>query len=41
MPIFISETPEIKLYDLAGRVGDDHENWLKVVEAVFELGFQD
>jgi hypothetical protein len=39
MPIFISETSEIKPYDLAGRVDDDHQNWLKIVEAVLRLGF--
>jgi hypothetical protein len=39
MPIFTSETPGIKPYDLAGRVNDDHQNWLKIVEAVFRLGF--
>lgn len=39
MPIFISETSEVKPYDLAGRVDDDHQNWLKIVGAVFRLGF--
>lgn len=39
MPVFVSESPNIKPYDLAGRVDDDHKNWLKVVGAVFRLGF--
>lgn len=39
LPIFVSEAPGIKLYDLAGRVEADHQNWLRVVGAVFGLGF--
>jgi hypothetical protein len=39
MPIFISETVDIKLYDLAGRVDQDHENWLTISRLVFEFGF--
>src|SRR5437764_12243444 len=40
MPIFIAETSRIKMYDLAGRINLDHGNWQKIVEAVFNTGFQ-
>lgn len=39
MPIFVSETSEIKRYDLAGRINHDHGNWQKIVDAVFRMGF--
>ena len=39
IPIFVSETSQIKLYDLAGRINLDNENWQKIVQAVFEMGF--
>lgn len=39
MPVFISETSQIKLYDLAGRIEHDHRNWQQIIEAVFKSGF--
>jgi hypothetical protein len=39
IPIFISENPEIKRYDLARQVNLDHANWLRIVEVVLQIGF--
>ena len=39
MRIFVSETSEIKRYDLAGRINHDHGNWQKIVDAVLRMGF--
>lgn len=39
-PVFITEAPEIKIYDLAGRINHDHATWLEVVNNVLQEGFR-
>lgn len=39
MPVFISETTSIKVYDLAGRINLDHKNWYSIVNLVLSEGF--
>jgi len=38
-PIFTSETQDLKVYDLAGRLDQDHKNWLTIVKLIFDFGF--
>jgi hypothetical protein len=39
IPVFTTESQEIQLYNLIGRVNLDHEEWLKVVRSVLREGF--
>lgn len=38
-PIFITELPQIEIYELPKNINEDHENWLKVTQTVFQFGF--
>ncbi|MEM7062855.1 MAG: hypothetical protein AAF572_06800 [Cyanobacteria bacterium P01_B01_bin.77] len=39
LPVFIAEVLKIQIYDLAGRIDDDHGIWLGVVDNVLQEGF--
>jgi hypothetical protein len=39
MPVFISESTSVQLYDLAGRINQDHVNWHEIVDAFLNEGF--
>lgn len=38
-PVFITEFPQKKIYELPKKINEDHENWLKIIEIVFKFGF--
>lgn len=39
MPIFISESNSVHLYNLAAQVNHDHANWHAIVEELLDKGF--
>jgi len=39
MPVFISKTTSVRMYDLAERLNLDHANWYSIVSAVLSEGF--
>lgn len=39
MPVFASETSSLQIYDLAGRVNLDHENWYALASACLSIAF--
>jgi hypothetical protein len=39
MPVFASETSSLQIYDLAGRVNLDHENWNALASACLSIAF--
>jgi hypothetical protein len=39
LPIFTSETSSLRMYDLAGRLNLDHENWNTLASASLSIGF--
>lgn len=39
VPIFFSESPNIKRYELAKQINKDHQNWLDLVEICLDIGF--
>jgi hypothetical protein len=39
LPVFISETTSVRMYDLAERLNLDHANWYSIVSAVLSEGF--
>jgi hypothetical protein len=40
-PVFLTESSQLKIHILAKQINDDHENFLKVVLAIFTFGFID
>ena len=39
LPVFASETSTLQIYDLAGRINLDHDNWNALVCASLSIGF--